>query len=167
MSGKLSAGILVYRRSAAGIEVLLAHPGGPYWAKKDTGAWSIPKGEVEEGEKLDEAAKREFAEELGQSAPDGEYIELGSFKRKDGKQVFAWAVEGDLDVTHIVSNTLLIDWPPKSSKQLEIPEIDKAAWIPLAEAALKMHTGQDVFLERLASAVHIDLPKPPEQQTLL
>jgi predicted NUDIX family NTP pyrophosphohydrolase len=163
---KQSAGILVYRRAATTIEVLLVHPGGPFWAKKDKGAWSVPKGEVEEGEDLLEAAKREFEEETGQSVPDGELIELGSFKR-NSKQITAWAVEGNIDAAQVKSNTLSIEWPPKSGKQLEIPEVDRAAWVTLERAPEKMHTGQDVFILHLADKLGEALHEPPEQQSLL
>lgn len=166
---KQSAGVLVYRRRGSVVEVLLGHPGGPFWAKKDKGAWSVPKGEVEAGEDLMEAAKREFQEEVGHPAPEGEYIELGSIKRSS-KEIFAWAIEGDLDTNSILSNTIQIEWPYKSGQQIEIPEIDRAAWIPLDKAPEKMHTGQDVFISRLAEILGVSLqgpPKPPEQQTLL
>ena len=164
---KQSAGILVYRCRGASIEVLLGHPGGPFWAKKDAGAWSIPKGEIEAGEELLTAAKREFAEEIGRPAPGGELIELGSFKRSGGKEIFAWAIEGDLDVSKIRSNMVQMEWPPKSGKQIEFPEIDRAAWVPFAAAPHKMHKGQDVFVERLAEKLGINLQGPPEQQSLL
>jgi predicted NUDIX family NTP pyrophosphohydrolase len=167
VSSKLSAGILLYRRRGSEIEVLLGHPGGPFWAKKDAGAWSIPKGEIEDNEDLIEAAKREFSEELGHAAPKGPYVELGSWKRKDGKQIYIWATEGDFDVSHITSNTVTIEWPPKSGKNLEFPEIDRAAWISLTDAPMKLHKGQDVFMERLAGQLQIELPLVPEQQSLL
>lgn len=167
MAKKPSAGILVYRKKGFSVEVLLGHPGGPFWAKKDTGAWSVPKGEAEEGETLFMAAKREFAEEIGHAAPEGTYVELGSFTRKDGRAVTAWAVEGNLDVTSITSNTLEIEWPPKSGTMLEIPEIDRAAWVPLQDAPNKLHSGQAIFITRLAEALHVELTDPPEQQSLL
>jgi predicted NUDIX family NTP pyrophosphohydrolase len=166
---KQSAGVLVYRRHRSTVEVLLGHPGGPFWVKKDKGAWSVPKGEVEVGEDLMEAAKREFQEEIGHSAPDGVYIELGSFKR-NSKEIYAWAVEGDLDTSSILSNKIQIVWPPKSGSQIEIPEIDRAEWVPLDKAPERMHTGQDIFIARLAEklgVIHQESPQPPEQQTLL
>lgn len=166
---KQSAGVLVYRRHGGTVEVLLGHPGGPFWAKKDQGAWSVPKGEVEAGEALIDAAKREFQEELGQPVPEGEYIELGYITR-GSKDIYVWAVEGDLDTSSIVSNTLQIEWPPKSGKQVEIPEIDRAAWILLADAPAKMHTGQDFFIRQLAAKLGTTLQEPPEspkQQSLL
>jgi predicted NUDIX family NTP pyrophosphohydrolase len=164
---KQSAGIMVYRRNGTMIEVLLVHPGGPFWAKKDAGAWSVPKGEVEADEDLIRAAQREFREETGQAAPEGTYIELGSFKRGSGKMVTAWAVEGTIDATNIHSNTTSIEWPPKSGTQLEIPEVDRARWFTLDKASAKMHKGQDVFIKRLAEKLHVELVEPPQQQTLL
>lgn len=164
---KLSAGILLYRQSVNGVEVFLVHPGGPFWAKKDKGAWSIPKGEYEADEDPLAAAKREFAEETGQPAPSGEYVEIGEFKRKDGKMIRAWAVEGNLDATNISSNTFEMEWPPKSGQKQSFPEVDKAAWFPIEQAADKMHAGQSIFLENLAGALHIRLPAVPSQRQLL
>ena len=111
---QLSAGLLIHRNTALGVEVLLAHPGGPLWARKDDGAWSIPKGLVEDGEELLVAARREFAEEIGQTAPDGEVIELGEVRLKSGKRVVAFAIDGDLDVSVVTSNTFEMPWPPRS-----------------------------------------------------
>jgi predicted NUDIX family NTP pyrophosphohydrolase len=166
---KQSAGILVYRRVNGGVEVLLGHPGGPFWAKKDAGAWSIPKGEYEEGEDPLTAAKREFHEETGQSAPDGDYSDLGDFKRKDGKTIKAWAVQGDIDAAKISSNSFEMEWPPKSGQKQTFPEIDKAAWLPIQDAAPKLHQGQAIFLDRLATKLNLDLSEPdvPKQQRLL
>lgn len=164
---KRSAGILVYRRRNKSIEILLGHPGGPYWAKKDASAWSVPKGEAEEHEELLLAARREFAEELGQPALEGEYIELGSTKISSGKEIFVWAVEGDFDVSRIVSNMVTIEWPPKSGKQVEIPELDRAAWVTLVAASAKLNKGQVVFAQRLAEKLGETLEAPPEQQSLL
>lgn len=153
---KASAGLLLYRKRSDGIEVLLVHPGGPFWVKKDQGAWSIPKGEYEEDEAPLGAARREFEEEIGRAAPDGDYIELGEFKRSDGKTIKAWAVEADLDTLTVKSNTFEMEWPPKSGKKQHFSEIDKAEWIPLQDASLKMHKGQPVFLERLAQKLNIN-----------
>jgi predicted NUDIX family NTP pyrophosphohydrolase len=169
---KFSAGILVYRIKDRQPEVLLVHPGGPFWAKKDLGAWSIPKGEYYEDEEPLAAAKREFEEEIGQAAPEGEFVELGEFKRKDGKTIAAWAVEADMDVSKVQSNTFEMEWPPRSGQKQEFPEIDKAAWFPLNEAAPKMHSGQPLFLEQLANILHVpfgteETPKEPSQQQLL
>jgi predicted NUDIX family NTP pyrophosphohydrolase len=162
---KFSAGILVYKDKGDQIEVLLAHPGGPFWAKKDSGAWSIPKGECEENEDLLDAAKREFKEEIGQEAPNEDYLDLGEFKRKDGKTITAWAVKGDLDVNQLKSNTFEMEWPPHSGKKQEFPEIDKAEWFSLDRASEKLHSGQAVFLERLAEKLKLE--KPGAKQQLL
>jgi predicted NUDIX family NTP pyrophosphohydrolase len=167
VSRRQSAGILVYRRRGTEVEVLLGHPGGPFWAKKDAGAWSIPKGEIAEGEDVFEAAKREFTEETGHPAPRGSYLELGSCKNSSGKQIFAWAVEGDLDTATIESNKTTIEWPPKSGTHIEIPEIDRARWVLAADAPKKLHKGQDIFVRRLLEALGIALREPPEQQSLL
>jgi predicted NUDIX family NTP pyrophosphohydrolase len=167
---KLSAGILVYRHNSGQVEVLLAHPGGPFWAKKDNGAWSIFKGEVEDGEDSFETAKREFKEETSHEAPDSEYLDLGEFKRKtDGKTIKAWAVEADFDAKTIISNTFEMEWPPKSGKKQEFPENDRAQWFSAQAAMPKMNTGQVIFLERLAEKLNIEKPRPeePKQQQLL
>ena len=148
MKKKPSAGILMYRRGPRGIEVLLVHPGGPYWARKDAGAWSIPKGDFAEGEDAAAAARREFREELGCDVA-GELLELGSIRQKNGKDVHAWAVEGDFDCAAIRSNTFRIEWPPKSGRQQEFPEVDRAEWFTPDEARAKMHTGQPALLDRL------------------
>lgn len=166
---KYSAGLLVYRKKNSEPEVLLVHPGGPFWAKKDLGAWSIPKGEYGEGENPLGAAKREFEEEIGQGAPAGDPIDLGEIKRKDGKIIKAWALEGDLDTSTVISNEIRIEWPPRSGKQIEIPEVDKAGWFTLSEAGLKMHKGQDEFIGRLAVHLQITLSPPtllPSQGSL-
>jgi predicted NUDIX family NTP pyrophosphohydrolase len=151
---KQSAGLLVYRRNN-GVEVLLVHPGGPFWAKKDAHAWSIPKGEFKTGEEAEKAAKREFEEEIGQPAPEGEYVDLGSTKQKGGKEVFAWAVERDLDTTNITSNTFTMEWPPRSGNQQEFPEVDRAQWFDLETASSKVHPGQSELLARLAEKLGV------------
>lgn len=145
-----SAGLLVYRKKNGKPEVLLVHPGGPFWSNKDLGAWSIPKGEYETNESPLEAAKREFEEEIGQPPPEGSPIALGEIHRKDGKIITVWAVEGDPDVSSIVSNTVEIEWPPRTGRIIEIPEVDKAEWFSLSEAGPKLHKGQDEFITRLA-----------------
>ncbi|HSX30520.1 MAG TPA: NUDIX domain-containing protein [Candidatus Saccharimonadales bacterium] len=163
-----SAGILVYRRTNGGVEILLGHPGGPFWAKKDLAAWSIPKGEIEPGEDPLTAARREFAEETGLNVPAGDYIDLGMFKRpKDGKETSIWAVEGNPDLSQFVSNTVEIDWPPHSGRKLQIPEIDRLAWTPLADAVPKLHGAQETFVYRLAEKLGVTVAEPPEQQSLL
>lgn len=143
-----SAGILMFRRTADGIEVLLAHPGGPFWAKKDEGAWSIPKGLIDEGEDVEGAARREFAEETG-TRPEGELIPLGEFRQSGSKVVTAFAVEGDFDPATLVSNMIPIEWPPRSGRTMEIPEVDRAAWFAPDEAVGKMLKGQVPILEAL------------------
>lgn len=148
---KRSAGILLYRRSARGPEVFLIHPGGPFWAKKDS--WSIPKGEYQEGELPLEAARREFREETGSSLAldlgDTSFIPLGVIRQPAGKEVMAWALEGDFNPATLVSNTCMVEWPPRSGRQIEIPEADRGAWFDLATARKKMFRGQEAFLDRL------------------
>ena len=145
---KTSAGLLMYRRTAGGIEVFLVHPGGPFWAKKDAGAWSIPKGEYVAGEDPLDAARREFAEETG-IVPDGELVELGVVKQAGGKIVTAWALEGDCDADTIRSNTFAMEWPPRSGRQQEFPEVDRAGWFDLETAEEKILKGQLDFIRRL------------------
>jgi predicted NUDIX family NTP pyrophosphohydrolase len=150
---KPSAGILLYRDNDGTLEVLLVHPGGPMWARRDAGAWSIPKGEYEPGEEALAAARREFAEEIGTPAPDGAPIDLGQVRQRSGKVVTAWAVAGDLDAGAIVSNTCLVQWPPRSGRQIEIPEVDRAEWFDMASAREKINPAQVALLERLQSAI--------------
>jgi predicted NUDIX family NTP pyrophosphohydrolase len=145
---KRSAGILLYRQAGAEPEVLLVHPGGPYWAGKDSGAWSIPKGEIAEGEEPLAAARREFEEETG-FRPAGEARPLGSFRQPGGKIVLAWAVAGDLDPTKVRSNTFAMEWPPRSGRMREFPEVDRARWFRLEEAEQKIHKGQVAILKAL------------------
>jgi predicted NUDIX family NTP pyrophosphohydrolase len=146
-----SAGLLLYRRNPD-IEVLLVHPGGPFFAKKDDGVWSIPKGEYEPGEDALAAAVREFEEELGSRPPDGERIDLGEIKQRGGKIVTAWAVEGDIDTVAVVSNTFAMEWPPRSGRTAEFPEIDRAEWFDLPTARTKILAAQEPFLDRLAES---------------
>jgi predicted NUDIX family NTP pyrophosphohydrolase len=145
---KQSAGLLIYRRGGAGLEVLLVHPGGPFWRRKDSGAWSIPKGEFDQHEDPLQAAKREFQEETGFVAA-GNFMELESVKQPGGKVVLAWALEGDFDPAAVRSNTFTIQWPPRSGKQQEFPEIDRAAWFDLKTAKEKILKGQVPILEQL------------------
>jgi predicted NUDIX family NTP pyrophosphohydrolase len=147
---KLSAGLLLYRIRNGRVEVLLVHMGGPFWARKDEHAWSIPKGEYIEGEDPAEAAAREFTEELGAPPPDGPTIELGT-ARQSAKTVLIFAREGDFDTTAVVSNTFSIQWPPRSGRFQEFPEVDRAEWFDVATAATKLVKGQVVFLSRLMS----------------
>ena len=146
---KLSAGVLLYRTRDGVVEVLIAHPGGPFWARKDDGAWSIPKGEYADGDDPWEAAQREFSEELGLPVPDGERIEFGSLKQPGGKVVTAFAVQGDLDVTDARSNTFQLEWPKGSGKMREFPEVDRVGWFTVAQARTKLLNGQRTFLDRL------------------
>ncbi len=146
-----SAGLLLFRRSSAGLEVLVVHPGGPFWARKDLGAWSLPKGEYDDDEDPAVCARREFAEELGTAPPDGELLDLGEVRLKSGKVVVAWAVEGDLDTAEIVSNTFETEWPPRSGRRQEFPEVDRAEWFGPAEARAKLNPAQAEFVDRLES----------------
>jgi predicted NUDIX family NTP pyrophosphohydrolase len=145
---KQTAGILVYRRRNDAIEVFLAHPGGPFWAKKDLAAWSIPKGEFVAPEAPLDAAKREFAEEIGRPI-DGDFITLTPRKSPGGKTIHAFAVEGDLDAARIESNLFEMEWPPRSGKMQSFPEVDRAAWFDVNEARERLHKGQVPILEEL------------------
>jgi len=145
-----SAGLLVYRVRDGKPEVLLVHPGGPFWKRRDAGAWSIPKGEIEDGEAPVDVARREFKEELGRDAPSGELVPIGSVRQAGGKVVHAWTVPGDLDVGRIVSITFTMEWPPRSGKVQEFPEVDRAEWFGIDAAREKMLPAQTVFLDRLA-----------------
>jgi predicted NUDIX family NTP pyrophosphohydrolase len=146
---KLSAGLLLYRRVPGRVEVLLVHMGGPFWARKDEHAWSIPKGEYDEGDDPATVAAREFTEELGSAPPDGPTLALGS-ARQSAKTVTVFAREGDFDAAAAVSNTFTVQWPPRSGRFQEFPEVDRAEWFDLATAATKLVKGQVVFLTRLA-----------------
>lgn len=145
---KESAGILLYRKRLSRMEVLLVHPGGPFWARKDLGSWSIPKGEYIEGEEARLAAVREFREETGYT-PDGEFIRLTSIRQKGHKTVHCWAVPGDFQPEDLVSNTFEMEWPPKSGKMKAFPEVDRAAWFSIPEAKEKINERQVSFLEQL------------------
>ncbi len=157
MAVKQSAGILVYRLSPANVEVLLVHPGGPFWAKKDDGAWFLPKGEIEAGEEPLAAALREFAEELGIAPPAGEPRELGTAKNKGGKLLHAWALPGELDLGAFKSNTFSMEWPPRSGKSREFPEVDRAQYFGVEQVLQKMHPAELPFVERLLEQLR---PKP-------
>jgi predicted NUDIX family NTP pyrophosphohydrolase len=150
---KLSAGILLFKMTGDTIVVLIAHPGGPFWAKKNLGAWSVPKGEYADGDDPHEAALREFLEELGSPAPEGRSIDLGEIKQSSGKRIRVWSVEGDLDPSSIVSNAFEIEWPPRSGESAEFPEVDRASWETVANARLKLVKGQVEFLDRLMEAL--------------
>jgi predicted NUDIX family NTP pyrophosphohydrolase len=152
-AGRTSAGILLWRSREGTVEVLLAHNGGPYWARKDHGHWTIPKGEVEPGEELAAVALREFAEETGCDVPDGPRIDLGQIRQKSGKVVHGWAVEGDLDPATAVSNTYEMEWPPRSGRMQSFPEIDRVEWFHLEEARTRLKDAQVPFLDRLRAAL--------------
>ena len=146
---KRSAGILMYRRSSRGIELLLAHPGGPFWASKDQGAWSIPKGEYDDSEDALSAAKREFAEELGSALPARPFLDLGAIKQPSRKVITAFAVEGDFDPATLVSNRFELEWPPKSGRKQSFAEINSVQWFSASEAREKIQPGQAEFIDRL------------------
>jgi predicted NUDIX family NTP pyrophosphohydrolase len=145
---KKSAGLLLYRHNQDSIEVLLVHPGGPFWRKKDEGAWTIPKGEFDDEDPL-EAAKREFKEEIGFAPPAGQYIPLTPIKQKNGKIVHAWAVEGDFDPSRLNSNEFETEWPPRSGRMQKFPEVDRAEWFALDLAKQKMLSGQGALVDEL------------------
>ena len=144
-----SAGLILYRYREGRLEVLLVHPGGPFWQKRDDGAWSIPKGEIAENEVGIDVARREFQEELGVAAPDGEPKSLGAVRQSGGKVVHAWALAGDLDVTKTTSNTFEIEWPPRSGKMQAFPEVDRAEWFDIDTARRKLLPAQGAFIDRL------------------
>ena len=151
---KISAGILMFRRRPAGVQVMLVHPGGPFWVRKDDGAWSIPKGLADENEDLLAAAQREFLEETG-AAIRGEFLALGSFKQAGGKTIVAWAHEGDFDPELLKSNTFSMEWPPRSGKTAEFPEVDKAGWYELEDALRKATKGQRPIIAALAGRLGV------------
>lgn len=146
---KESAGFLLYRRDNHKVEVLLVHPGGPFFKRRDDGVWSIPKGEIDAGEAPMDVARREFQEELGQPAPQAEMTSLGTVRQGSGKIVHAWAAPGDVDVEHIDSNQFEIEWPPRSGTMQKFPEIDRAQWFDLEAARRKILPAQQTFLDRL------------------
>lgn len=151
-TGRISGGLVLYRRRSGGLEVLIAHMGGPFWAKKKRG-WSIPKGEVDPGEEPLDTARREFREEVGIDPPSGEPLFLGEITQKSGKQVLAWALEGDFDPADQVSVTCRIEWPPRSGKQIEIPEVDRVEWVTPAIAKERVIEGQIPLIESLEQLV--------------
>ncbi len=152
MPKKISAGILLYRRRGGALEVFLVHPGGPFWAKKDLGAWSVPKGELAEGEDPLAAAKREFTEETGFPI-GGELRPLQPLRQPSGKTVVVWSVEGDCDPAELRSNTFEMEWPPKSGQRQAFPEVDRGAWFPLDEALKRILAGQAAFLDELITTI--------------
>lgn len=156
MAIRRSAGILLYRFAGRTAEVFLVHPGGPYWTRKDAGAWTIPKGEIGVGEEALDAAKREFQEETGLPIA-GEFIPLRRCRQSGGKVIQAWAVEGDADASAVRSNTFSMEWPPRSGKQQEFPEVDRGAWFSLAAAREKLNAGQHGFLDELQAMLELRL----------
>jgi len=149
----VSAGIVMYRRGDDGVAVLLVHPGGPFWRKRDLGAWSVPKGELASDEDLEAGARREFQEELGVTV-SGSLLPLGQVRQRAGKIVHGYAVEGDLDVNAISSNEIAIEWPPRSGRTIAIPEIDRAEWFPLPLARQKILEAQQPFIDRLEALLN-------------
>lgn len=149
----LSAGVLLHRTEAGRVEVLIGHPGGPFWARKDDGAWSIPKGEYTSGEDPWEAARREFDEELGCPVPDGPHLDLGSARQPSGKVLTVFAVTADLDISRFRSNTFTMEWPRGSGRLREFPELDRVAWLPIEDARVKLLQGQRVFFDRLLEQI--------------
>jgi predicted NUDIX family NTP pyrophosphohydrolase len=147
-----SAGILLHRRREGRPEVLLVHPGGPFWARRQAGAWSIPKGEYAPEDDPLAAARREFEEELGVPPPDGPVHDLGEVRQRGGKLVHAWALAGDLDAEQITSNTFQLEWPPRSGSMIDVPEVDRAEWFTLEQAREKINPAQAALLDRLAQA---------------
>jgi predicted NUDIX family NTP pyrophosphohydrolase len=151
-----SAGLLLYRRAGDGIEVLLAHPGGPLWTKRDAGAWSVPKGEIESGEAAIDVARREFGEETGHPAPQGDLRPLGEIRQKSGKVVEAWAAEGDLDPALARSNTFPLEWPSGSGNWIDVPEVDRFEWFEPDEARRRLNPAQAPFVDRLEELLRDD-----------
>lgn len=148
-----SAGLLIYRRTADDVEVLLGHMGGPFWARKDEGAWTVLKGELELGEEPHAAAVREVAEELGFTLPPGDDIDLGEVRQKSGKRVLAWAREADVDPAVVQSNTIQLEWPPRSGRRIEVPEIDRVAWFLPDDARRVVVSAQAALVDRLLEAL--------------
>ncbi len=165
---KLAAGLLLYRMTGGELELLLVHPGGPFYAKKDDGVWSIPKGEIDEDEDLLAAAKREFEEELGSPAPSGKLLELGEVKQS-GKANHIWALEADFDASTVASNNFEMEWPPKSGQLQQFPEVDRASWFNASVARTKLRSAQVIFIDRLEKALSLLASEPSDenQQTSL
>jgi predicted NUDIX family NTP pyrophosphohydrolase len=152
-SPTLSGGLLLFRRDPDGLRLLIAHMGGPFWARKDDRAWSVPKGECEPDEEPLDAARREFAEELGLPAPEGPTLDLGEVRMKSGKRIRVWAVQGDLDPDAMVPGVFAMEWPPRSGRTQEFPEVDRAAWVDPDTARVKLVQAQAAFVDRLEAAL--------------
>ena len=150
---RTSAGVLLYRRRGSGLEVLIGHMGGPFWARKDDAAWSVPKGEYGAGEEAFAVALREFEEELGSPVPASDFLPLGEVRQAGGKVLTVWAAEGDLDASAAHSNTFTLEWPPRSGRLQEFPEIDRAAWVSIDEARAKLVRGQVPLLDQLLAVL--------------
>jgi predicted NUDIX family NTP pyrophosphohydrolase len=150
---KLSAGLLLYRRTGDGIQVLVAHPGGPIWARRDAGAWSLPKGALDDGEDLLDAARREFEEETGHRPPDGDAIDLGEVRMRSGKVVRAFALEGDLEPGQVRSLRVEVEWPPRSGRVISVPEIDRVVWADPTDARRLLNPAQAMFVDRLLQSL--------------
>jgi predicted NUDIX family NTP pyrophosphohydrolase len=163
---KQSAGILLFKQTSQGLTVLIVHPGGPFWSKRDSGAWSIPKGEFIDGEDPLVAAKREFIEEMGKPVPEGSCINLGSSKQPSGKIVHIWALESDFDDSDVNSNKFTMEWPPRSGQKQEFPEVDRAKWYPISKAKIKIVKGQTVFLDKLETYLGEKQAQSSQQATL-
>lgn len=151
--GRRSAGILLYRGAGPTLEVLIVHPGGPFWRRRDAGSWSVPKGECRLDEAPLDAARREFTEELGAPVPAGDPIDLGEVRLKSGKRIQAWALPGDLDAAAITSNTFVVEWPPRSGRMQEFPEVDRAGWFGPEAAREKLNPAQAALVDRLVQAL--------------
>ena len=152
MAAPTSAALLLFRERGGALEVLLGHLGGPFWARRDEGAWSIPKGELQAGEQPLAGAMREFAEELGHAAPDGPVLELGEVRQRSGKRVIGFALAGDFDPTALIPGTFELEWPPRSGRRQAVPEVDRVAWFDLETAKRKLMQGQVALIDRLAAA---------------
>lgn len=154
---RTSAGIVLFRRTPSGIQILIGHPGGPFWTGRDAGHWTVPKGEADDGEVDDRdllrVARREFREETGHDAPEGDALALGWIRQKSGKRVHAWAIEGDLDPATARSNTFDLEWPPRSGRTIQVPELDRVAWVTPADARRMLKEAQVPFVDRLEEAL--------------
>jgi predicted NUDIX family NTP pyrophosphohydrolase len=159
---KLSAGLLLYRRTGDVVQVLIAHPGGPIWSRRDAGAWSLPKGAPNDGEDLFATACREFEEETGHRAPDGDAIDLGEVRMRSGKTVHGWGVEGDLDPANLHSMLVEVEWPPKSGRLITVPEIDRILWADPTEARRRLNPAQADFVDRLLRSIARALADPEQ-----